>query len=50
MSDTKEYLEFLNNKKKVRASENFTLFELYFSHDSLYRYGIKNIPSNNAEP
>lgn len=49
MNTLKDYLSFLNKKKYTRVENNFTLFELYFSRDSLYKYKIANMPLDNSE-
>ena len=49
MNDLKTYLDFLNKKKTEKVSEHFTLFELYYSHDAIFKYKISNMPPTNGE-
>jgi hypothetical protein len=39
----------LNKKKLEKASEHFTLFELYYSNDAIFKYKISNMPPTNGE-
>ena len=49
MYTLKNYLDFLNKKKLEKASEHFTLFECYYSHDAIAKYKIANMPSTPGE-
>lgn len=44
-----DYLYFLKQKKLTKVSKNFTLYDLFYSHDAIYKYKISNIPLNNSE-